>query len=624
MGGTRGKVLLTVQQISFAKLLAGNDKKTRDGGLRKLRKYFTSRSEGIDKFKEDDFMRIWKGLYYCVWMSDKPLIQLVRRFLRQVLVYCHQRDWSEELVNQITTMFSSTVLSNVSASSGKPSQLGLTLHFTDIFLEELAKVSKGELPQNILLQFLKPFLQHLSEQDEARSRTHVVQHIFHYLMKQSDMGIEYEDKFTAWKQAGFPGESCEDMERVELDDSSDSDRDTQEENWNTDAKDPRAGKVNVTLPQLQFDPEKVAEIILEYAKSASVLKSRKILYKLNEQFSDMARGTYPLAFKLKVPEGVLLKKRMRAKKSELWDAAKSLMLFEESLKNEEMEQSESKKRKHGGGDSDIEFEGTSTKLKRSEVILTHCDSPNGNIKSKFKKRKVSNVVTKTSGVSGLSKGVLNGDRTSDRLSKKVICSEEVKLELPERKTKVSKSATVRNGVKPKVPVKLMKCVQSVRDKKGKSTPLKKLQICLNRWEVSDICNKANQSFQAYEENQPKQLPEEEANFPEKEVPSSTSPSTASTEVGAKSTIPPEETTQSTSPKKLLPNGTAGSAKKVNIALQMNKEQKISDYVKAVRKSPSVPFDAARKPIQGVLKPSPFSSPINPFYRRSGRKLSSIL
>lgn len=26
-------------------------------------------------FTEDDFMRIWKGLFYSMWMSDKPLIQ---------------------------------------------------------------------------------------------------------------------------------------------------------------------------------------------------------------------------------------------------------------------------------------------------------------------------------------------------------------------------------------------------------------------------------------------------------------------------------------------------------------------------------------------------------------------
>lgn len=26
-------------------------------------------------FEDTDFLRIWKGLFYCMWMSDKPLLQ---------------------------------------------------------------------------------------------------------------------------------------------------------------------------------------------------------------------------------------------------------------------------------------------------------------------------------------------------------------------------------------------------------------------------------------------------------------------------------------------------------------------------------------------------------------------
>lgn len=29
----------------------------------------------ISAFSDDDFLRVWKGLYYCMWMSDKPLVQ---------------------------------------------------------------------------------------------------------------------------------------------------------------------------------------------------------------------------------------------------------------------------------------------------------------------------------------------------------------------------------------------------------------------------------------------------------------------------------------------------------------------------------------------------------------------
>lgn len=30
----------------------------------------------VAAFTEEDFMRLWKGLFYSMWMSDKPLIQV--------------------------------------------------------------------------------------------------------------------------------------------------------------------------------------------------------------------------------------------------------------------------------------------------------------------------------------------------------------------------------------------------------------------------------------------------------------------------------------------------------------------------------------------------------------------
>jgi hypothetical protein len=29
-----------------------------------------------DGFTEEDFLKIWKGLHYCMWMQDKPVIQV--------------------------------------------------------------------------------------------------------------------------------------------------------------------------------------------------------------------------------------------------------------------------------------------------------------------------------------------------------------------------------------------------------------------------------------------------------------------------------------------------------------------------------------------------------------------
>ena len=40
--------------------------------LCKCQLYFICRTEA---FSEAEMMRLWKGLYYCFWMSDKPLVQ---------------------------------------------------------------------------------------------------------------------------------------------------------------------------------------------------------------------------------------------------------------------------------------------------------------------------------------------------------------------------------------------------------------------------------------------------------------------------------------------------------------------------------------------------------------------
>lgn len=98
------KTLVIAQEIKFARLLADNDKKIRDKVLKNLKKWLTVRSQSsfgklfylvtkiikykyfslrfkciitiyLAAFTETDFMSLWKGLFYCMWMSDKMLIQ---------------------------------------------------------------------------------------------------------------------------------------------------------------------------------------------------------------------------------------------------------------------------------------------------------------------------------------------------------------------------------------------------------------------------------------------------------------------------------------------------------------------------------------------------------------------
>ena len=67
---------MTTEEVHFAQHLASNDRRVRDKALARLRKWIYLRSQKkTDEFDEDGMMKLWKGLFYCMWMADKPLVQ---------------------------------------------------------------------------------------------------------------------------------------------------------------------------------------------------------------------------------------------------------------------------------------------------------------------------------------------------------------------------------------------------------------------------------------------------------------------------------------------------------------------------------------------------------------------
>ncbi|KAF2661417.1 hypothetical protein K491DRAFT_754027 [Lophiostoma macrostomum CBS 122681] len=55
----------------FIKHLASSDKPTRDLALSSLRTYLTHQPS----IAPLDLLKLWKGLFYCLWMQDKPALQ---------------------------------------------------------------------------------------------------------------------------------------------------------------------------------------------------------------------------------------------------------------------------------------------------------------------------------------------------------------------------------------------------------------------------------------------------------------------------------------------------------------------------------------------------------------------
>ncbi|KAK9366490.1 hypothetical protein V1509DRAFT_641604 [Lipomyces kononenkoae] len=58
----------SLESSGILKQLAANDRPTREAGINALETYLKS-SQVISQL---DFLKVWKGLYYCMWMTDRP------------------------------------------------------------------------------------------------------------------------------------------------------------------------------------------------------------------------------------------------------------------------------------------------------------------------------------------------------------------------------------------------------------------------------------------------------------------------------------------------------------------------------------------------------------------------
>ncbi|KAF4623826.1 hypothetical protein D9613_002231 [Agrocybe pediades] len=56
----------------LGKYLASTEKKTRDKAIKNLSVFLSDSENAISKSEMD---KLWKGIFYCFWMSDKPLVQ---------------------------------------------------------------------------------------------------------------------------------------------------------------------------------------------------------------------------------------------------------------------------------------------------------------------------------------------------------------------------------------------------------------------------------------------------------------------------------------------------------------------------------------------------------------------
>ncbi|XP_035138714.3 ribosomal RNA processing protein 1 homolog A isoform X3 [Callithrix jacchus] len=330
-------------EIQLAQRLAGNEQVTRDRAVRKLRKYIVARTQrAADGFTHDELLKVWKGLFYCMWMQDKPLLQeelgrtisqlihafqtteaqhlflqafwqtmnrewtgidrlrldkfymLMRMVLNESLKVLKMRGWEERQIEQLLELLTTEILH---PSSQAPH--GVKSHFIEIFLEELTRVGAEELTADQNLKFIDPFCRIAARTKDSLVFNNITRGIFETIVEQAPLAIEdlLNDLDTQGDEAASDSdESPEGGERGDTLPRKRSERPpagsckAEPEDGEEQAGDDR----DSGGPVLQFDYEALADRLFAMASRQSTpSQNRKRLYKVIRKLQDLAGGVFP-------------------------------------------------------------------------------------------------------------------------------------------------------------------------------------------------------------------------------------------------------------------------------------------------------------------------------------------
>ncbi|XP_053681180.1 ribosomal RNA processing protein 1 homolog [Anopheles nili] len=734
MNSSSDKASIIAQEIKFARALAGNDATLRRRVLKNLKTWLNTRSQSTFAFSDADFLRLWKGLFYCMWMSDKPLVQeelaeslgslvgcfshnvpvamqffkafmvtmgnewfgldrwrmdkfmmLVRRVTRHALLAIHENGWQTEDVDKFAQTIEATILDRGAMS------YGLMNHFNDLILNEIAKVSEGEIPTSVVTQILEVYIRCMLKTDDSTVCSSIKKNIFHALMQQSELGQMYEEKFQMWKNRNFVTGNIDNVEfHVSDDDEEENDEgvmdtkeaaeenqkdekenskqpsegkdddvmkkiieddgfgEDEEETSNEDTAkvyDPRAGKVNVDIPQIMFDPQQVVALFEKYCyKSFVTTKARKRVVQLVKQFKKFAAGEFPLGIKrvpsikpsdyaVNINEKVIEIENFRKelfgeKRKSLKERKKEKRL----LKKQQREQNAAKKQLQatpGDEDNDTPVDevdipaddcnaaaeadniaattNQSKKLGKKQDKLRKTSSAKARkqikldllqrrkdekmklLKERLKKRKDAEQAKQlgavtTSSTNGFAKGTFIDNASAVIKKEKKSKTQDATVE--QRKTKEVMAAASVTSAKKK------------QQSNGKDTVNSKPFQTVDEW--SEPLKEGEQEYF---------IPSRKAKSVEKASKVAIKAKTQVTKRTLKrvsnEVVAATETNEPITP----------GRKRVKIALNKNVAQDLVEHIKQVKSSPQLPFDSRKKPSKSLLKPNLIPSPINPFYKK---------
>ncbi|XP_041067940.1 ribosomal RNA processing protein 1 homolog A isoform X2 [Carcharodon carcharias] len=337
-------------EIQFAQRLASNEKRFRDRAVRKLRRYLSARSQRLSGgFSQDELLKIWKGIFYCMWMQDKPLLQeelansisqlihtfknldakflfmetffqtmnrewngidrlrldkfymLIRLVLRQFLEELKSMSWDDSVVSRFLSCVMNEVLNPISNTAAS----GIRFHFIDIYLQELAKVGAQQLSADQNLKFIDPFCR-IAAKTKDRILFHVVsQGIFEMIVDQAPFAIM--DLINELQCDEQESSTCEDLNSNSEKEDPSAMKSSPKMNGSTSEKGDellklhregensnQSGYDDDIGPVLQFDYAALADRLFQLSSRGSTpAQNRKRLYKLVKKFRDLAEGIFP-------------------------------------------------------------------------------------------------------------------------------------------------------------------------------------------------------------------------------------------------------------------------------------------------------------------------------------------
>ncbi|KAL6485085.1 hypothetical protein MHYP_G00071300 [Metynnis hypsauchen] len=344
-------------ETALAQRLAANEKSVRTKALKTLRKYINLRSQKDGGgFTCEDLMKIWKGLFYCLWMQDKPLLQeelsdrisslihcfhsadnqllyfetflqtlkrewngidrlrmdkfyqLVRFVFRKAFEVLKRREWDTSVVNQFLELFTVQLLQSIGHVPD-----GLMLHVLEVYMTELARVGAAELTAEQNLTFIGPFCKTMAKTKDRSVLTSISKNIFSTIVDHASYAVEDLIKELNCGEDTDSGQASEDEEESVEDEPNsrvfkkakgkkvngvsdgEESEGSEDELLDLDNVDPKEKLSDDDIgPVLQFDYSALADRLFELGSHTNTPNlNRAKMYRLVKIFSDLSEGFFP-------------------------------------------------------------------------------------------------------------------------------------------------------------------------------------------------------------------------------------------------------------------------------------------------------------------------------------------